>query len=78
MKLVTRKVGQPESLECQALRQTLATPGFADSVTAIHYIDTNGERTTFQHARAEEFELSVAGSVKHDEILATLRGEETA
>lgn len=71
MKQVYKRFGEPESAEMKALREVLATPGYAQSVTEQHYVNAAGERVGFyeSNAVAEEFTLTTAGSVLHDTIL---------
>lgn len=77
MKYPIKPFGGPETPEAKAVRLLLATPGFADSVLDVEYVNADGEtlgetQTAPFRAIGERYTLTEAGAAKHDEILAAL------
>lgn len=75
MKHVIKRFGEPESAEMKAVRAVLATPGYAQSVVAIDYVDKDGNVTEYGTGTrpiAERHTLDDRGAALHDEIMGGL------
>jgi len=77
VKQIIKRFGQPESDEARAVRLLVQTPGYAQAVEKVEYVDVDGNVVRYKtgpsvpprRAVAERFTLTDEGAAKHDEIL---------